>query len=444
MKILFVHQNFPAQYKHLGPHFARDPKHRVAAISKSKLASHAAIRRAQYKVPGEADGPHGYLGRFEDGVRHGHAVARAAQSLKAGGFRPDVICVHPGWGEAIYLPDVFPGVPQLHYCEFYFHAFGGAIHFDPKEKPRVDTMARTRMRNTVNLLSLECMDWGISPMHWQHSQYPAEFRHRISVLHDGVDTRTCRANPAARIRLRDGTVLTRDHEVLTYVSRNLEPVRGFPSLVRAAAEICGRRPECHVVVVGGDGVSYSGTLPKGQTYRQNMLEEVPLDLTRVHFLGRVPYPFFLRLLQVSRAHLYLTMPFVLSWSMLEAMSAECLVIGSRTAPVMEAIEDGVNGLLVDFFDIPGIADRVCEALAARDSMPAMRRRARETVQERWDLANCLPAQAALIEDVAAGRRAKPSPWPVAVPPELPPLPESPARSGAVRADRTINPVLPAP
>jgi glycosyltransferase involved in cell wall biosynthesis len=348
--------------------------------------------------------------------------------------------VHPGCGEALYLPDVFPGVPQIHYCEFYFHAFGGAIHFDPTEKPRIDTMARTRMRNTVNLLSLESMDWGIAPMGWQHSQYPPEFKDRISIIHDGVDTDLCRPNPAVRLKLREGMVVDRSQEIVTYIARNLEPVRGWPSFARAAAEICRRRPNCQILVVGGDGVSYSGTLPKGETYRQKLLDEVPLDPTRVHFLGRVPYPVFLRLLQVSRAHIYLTMPFVLSWSMLEAMSSECLLIGSRTAPIMEVIEDGVNGLLVDFFDVPGIVERVCEALEAGDSMQALRTRARETVLDRYALSKCLPAQAGLIEDVAAGRRGKLSPWPVVLPPELPPLPEEPPVPGPPRAaDRPANP-----
>jgi len=344
------------------------------------------------------------LVKFEEAVLHGRAVASVAMQLRKKGFAPDIICAHSGWGESLYLKDVYPDVPLLHYCEFYFHAFGGPAHFDPSQPVTLDSLFRIRTRNIVNLLSLESCDWGVCPTRWQHAQHPAEFRDKISVIHDGINTRLCAPASDARVELPSGMTLTRKDDVVTYVARNLETVRGFPTFMRAAAELCRRRANCHVLVVGGDEVSYGPSLPEGQTYRENMLAEVTIDPDRVHFLGKVPYATYIRILQISSAHVYLTVPFVLSWSMLEAMSAGCLVIGSDTPPVTEVIEEGRNGLLVDFFDPVAVVDRVEEVLDHPDRMADMRRRARETVVERYSLTKCLPAQLKLIEDQITGRR----------------------------------------
>jgi glycosyltransferase involved in cell wall biosynthesis len=224
------------------------------------------------------------------------------------------------------------------------------------------------------------------------------------VIHDGIDTQTCIPVEDKRIFLDNGLRLSRADEVVTYVSRNLEPYRGFPSFMRAAAIVSRRRPHCHFLIIGGDSVSYGRRLPKGETYRQSMLAEVDVDPTRFHFLGRVPYRRFLDCLQVSSVHVYLTFPFVLSWSMLEAMSAGCLVLGSDTPPVAEVIEDGRNGLLTDFFSPEAIAGRVDEVLDHPDRMANVRMRARETVLERYALERCLPRHLAVIEKLMNGDR----------------------------------------
>ena len=211
-------------------------------------------------------------------------------------------------------------------------------------------MCRIRSRNAHHLLSLDAADYGISPTQWQWQQFPSEYRNKISVIHDGVDTSKITPNPGAKLTLPNGQALCAGDEIVTYVARNLEPYRGFPTFMRAAALIQQRRPHCHIVVVGGDEVSYGSAPAEGVTYRQQMQQEVDLDLSRIHFLGKVPYSTFLQVLQVSAAHIYLTVPFVLSWSMLEAMAAECLIIGSKTAPVTEVIKHGDNGLLADFLN----------------------------------------------------------------------------------------------
>ena len=294
-------------------------------------------------------------------------------------------------------------MPLLNYFEFFYRSEGSDVGFGEGRSVSPDERARVRTKNGINLLSLDACDWGLTATRWQWQQYPVEYRGRISIIHEGVDTVRVAPRPDAHVELPDGRTLTRDDEVVTYVARNLEPYRGFPTFMRAVETICHRRPRTHIVIVGGDEISYGSPLPNGEIYRERLLSEVSVDLHRVHFLGRIPYPQFLRLLQVSSVHVYLTYPFVLSWSMLEAMASGCLVIGSATPPVQEVLEDGRNGLLVDFFSPDEIADRVDEVLGHRDHMAELRRRARETILEGYDLAHCLPRQLALIEDLAAGR-----------------------------------------
>jgi len=406
MRILFVHQNMPGQYKHLARRLAEDKANQVVFITKRDQVQIPGVRKVLYKPTREprAD-THHYLRLLENHVLHGQGAVRAALELARTGFVPDVICAHSGWGEAMFLKDVFPGSPMLTYCEFFYRSSGADIGFEPGQSPDIDKMCRTRCNNAHMLIGMEAMDWGISPTRWQWSLHPEPYRERISVIHDGVDTALCRPDAAARLELPDGRVLTRADEVITYVARGLEPYRGFPTFMRAVQEVCGRRPNAHVVIVGGDEVSYGSPPPDAPSWREKMLAEVRIDPARVHFLGKVPYGQFLKVIQVSRAHVYLTIPFVLSWSMLEAMAAGCLIVGSATAPVQEVIEDGRNGLLVDFFDPGALADRLDAVLDHPDHMADLRTAARQTVIERYDLETvCLPAQVRLVQDVARRRR----------------------------------------
>jgi glycosyltransferase involved in cell wall biosynthesis len=416
MKLLFVHQNFPGQYRHLGPYFAANPRNQVVTISERHADRPLALPRMRHLFydapPGGGRATHHYLRGVEGSVRRGQAAVKLALEVRKEGFQPDVICAHPGWGEALYLKDIFPRAKLLNYYEFYYVFRGADVGFDPEYPATLDDMFKAPTRNATQLLSFVGADAGISPTEWQKSLYPPFMRDTISVIHDGVDTGMIRPDPAASFALPGGgATLTRADEVLTYVSRNLEPYRGFHVFMRALPEILRRRPKAQVLVIGGDEVSYGTRLPAGQSYRARLMEEVggALDLARVHFLGKLPYGQFLRALQISSAHVYLTYPFVLSWSMLEAMAAGCLVIGSRTTPVQEVIEDGVNGLLVDFLPPAALAERVSEALAARESFAAVRERARRTVIERYDLKTvCLPRQVALIRSLVEGSHRRPA------------------------------------
>ncbi len=420
MNILFVHQNFPGQYRNLAPILAAEG-HAVVAIGEEtnvqRLGSVPNIRIVAYPKPqGASPQTHHYLRDFEAAVRRGQAVARAAISLHQSGFRPDVIYAHPGWGEALYLKDVFPDTPLLCFCEFYYRATGSDVGFDPEYPAQFDDHLRVRTKNTTHLLSLIATDWAISPTHWQARQFPPELQAKLSVIHDGIDTQHVTANPAIQLTLsRDALTLTRRDEVITFVNRNMEPYRGFHCFMRALPAILQRRPNAHILIVGGDEVSYGKRLPEGQSYRQLLLHEVGarLDMRRVHFLGRIPYNQFLAVLQISSAHVYLTYPFVLSWSMLEAMAAECLVIGSRTPPVEEVIRDGENGLLVDFFAADELVETLDRVLTTPQAFQAVRQQARQTILEQYDLRTvCLPRQRQLIELLASGQVPTTNPWPV--------------------------------
>jgi glycosyltransferase involved in cell wall biosynthesis len=292
-------------------------------------------------------------------------------------------------------------VPLIGYFEFFYRRFGADVGFDPSEKLIFDTGPRLRTKNLGNLLGLDAADLGQCPTQWQKSLYPEVYQPKLHVVHEGIDTHAVAPNPAAKLKLpHTGIELSPEDEVVTYVARNLEPYRGFETFMRSLPAILAKRPKAQVVIVGGDETSYGPGRPDRKTYRQAMLEEVgsSLDLRRVHFVGKVPYSTFLSILQVSSAHVYLTYPFVLSWSMLEAMSAGCLVIGSRTAPVEEVIRDGENGVLVDFFSPEAIAERVADALENRQAYARMRGNARRTIIERYDLGSiCLPQQLGLLE-----------------------------------------------
>jgi glycosyltransferase involved in cell wall biosynthesis len=363
------------------------------------------VQRVSYRLPRTArPSTHHYVRLFENSVIHGQAVVRACNRLTKDGFRPDLIIAHPGWGEALFIKDIYPTTPLLNFCEFYYSGRGADIGFDPDEKATIDDIARARARNAHLLLSLETCDAGISPTEWQKSRHPAAFRDKIRVIFDGIDTSVVRPDPATTFKLPGGRVLSREDEIVTYVARNLEPYRGFPSFMRALPALLAARPTAQVVIVGGDDVSYGRAGPNGKSWRETMLKEVPLDPSRVHFLGKLPYARYLQLLQVSSLHIYLTRPFVLSWSFMEAMAAKCLILGSSTAPVEEFIEDGVNGFLTDFHSASEIAGKAAALLEARASLEIVRRRARATVEERCSLRVCLPRQLELVETLAGMHR----------------------------------------
>ncbi len=402
MKILFVHQNFPGQFLHLAPEMARRG-HDCLALTDVVNQRASAIPVARYKHEAlKVDPAQTRLGRnYTTMSDRGVTVARAALQLRDKGYVPDVIFGHSGWGETLFLKEVWPEAKLLVYAEFYYKGRGADVGFDTEFNPPNFDQVMIAQGRTAHLgQALTHADAGLSPTDWQASTYPAPLRRMIEVIFDGVDTAVMVPNAAASVTLPSGQVLKAGDEVLTFVNRNLEPYRGYHIFMRALPAVLAARPDAQVVIVGGDEVSY-GNPPKGQKgWKETILSEVrdKLDLGRVHFIGKVPYPTFTALMQVSRAHAYLTYPFVLSWSMLEAMAAGAMIVGSRTAPVQEVLQDGVNGRLVDFFDVPGWQAALIDALGNPEAYLHLRRAARETILARYDLkGHCLPRMVQFVE-----------------------------------------------
>ena len=399
MKLLFIHQNMPGQFKHLVPLLA-DAGHEIVFLTKQKTVKIPGVRKLVY-TPHRQVRPstHHYMRQFENGLLHGQGVARLCQQLVQERFRPDLIIAHPGWGETLFVKETFPNTPLLSYCEFYYSATGADFGFDPSVEVTFDDQCRIRARNAHLLLSLDLCDRGWSPTQWQKSRHPAAYLDRIDVMFDGVDTYKARPNPKAIFTLPDGRILTPQDEVITYVARNLEPYRGFPTFMRALPDLLKARSNAQVLIAGATGVSYGSAPKEGGTWKDVLLKETGVVSDRVHFLGHLPYDRFIALLQVSSAHIYLTYPFVLSWSFMEAMAAGCLMIGSDTAPVREVLKHGENGWLTDFFDPHQLVETVVRALEDRDAT-RLRNAARSTIVGRYDLQTCLPLQLKLIEQMS--------------------------------------------
>jgi glycosyltransferase involved in cell wall biosynthesis len=401
MNFLFVHNNFPAQFRHVATALARDGRNRVVAIGSMTAREMPGIELHRYDFRQEASpATHSFARRFDIECRRAEQVLYLAAAVLQSGFVPDVIVVHSGWGEALPLRAVFPAARVINYCEYYYRPDGQDVNFDP-EFPRLslDGTAGLAAKNAMGLLALADCDLGLSPTEWQRATHPIEFQGKIKVLHEGVDTDAARPNPGGAVELPSGLHLQQGDEVITFVARNLEPLRGFHAFMRALPRVLALRPRAQVLVIGGDGVSYGAAPPPGTTWKEHYLDEVRagLDLSRIHFLGLLDHRQFLSALQVSAVHVYLTYPFVLSWSLIEAMSCGCVVVGSDVGPVREAIEDGRNGILVPFFEPVRIASAIIDVLENPARYQSMRAAARATVLERYDLhRHCLPAALSLL------------------------------------------------
>ena len=409
MNILFIHQNFPGQFKFLAPALVKQG-HSVRAMTmqKTEAMQWQGVQLVNYTSKrGSTPNVHPWVSDFETKTIRAEACFKAALQMKQQGYLPDVIVAHHGWGESLFLKEVWPEAKLGIYCEFYYHQHGADVGFDP-EFPATDEgeVCRLRLKNLNNLLHFEIADAGISPTHWQASTFPEPFKNKISVVHDGIDTQAVAPNSAVSLTLKMATgqdlVLTRKDEVITFVNRNLEPYRGYHTFMRALPQLLKERPNARVLLVGADDVSY-GARPDAAKYgaakwRDIFANEVrgqisDADWQRVHFLGQVPYHFFIPLLQLSTVHVYLTYPFVLSWSLLEAMSAGCAIVASDTEPLREAIVHNETGMLVNFFDPTALAQSVCELLNNPEERTRLGANARAFAQANYDLQTvCLPKQ----------------------------------------------------
>ena len=408
MRILFVHQGFPGQYRHILRALATQGGHQLVGMGVGEPNEQLpqGVHYVRYGLSrGNTPGVHPWIVESESKVLRGEACGAAAAELRSQGFVPDLICAHPGWGESLFLKDVWPDSPLLSYQEFFYHSRGVDYDFDPELQgvPDWRDCAYLRMKNANIMLNLEASDWNVTPTQFQRSSFPAGWLDRISCIHDGIDTSIAAPDPSVPpLTLPDGVRICRGEPIVTFVNRCIEPYRGCHIFLRALPRLQSLFPDARVIIVGRqEGVSYGKSAPGG-SWKQIFLDELEgqLDFSRIHFTGPLPYASFLQLLRLSAAHVYLTYPFVLSWSFLEAMSSQAPVIGSKTAPVEEVIEHGKNGILVDFFSPDCLADAIDGLLRDREMAESLGVEARQSVLQKYSLEKCVPQQLSLMQLVA--------------------------------------------
>lgn len=395
-RILFIHKMFPGQFQHLAAHLALMPGVEVTALADCHVAPVAGVRPLVYLPPdGPKNPPHSYLHHLSDAVRRGQHVLARCVGLNNEGYIPDLIIGHNGWGESLFLKDLWPNVPLVGYFEFFYHAHGADVGFDPMWPVTLDSAARLRCQNAVGLMGLDAVDAGVSPTRWQKELLPLAYQSKVHLLHDGIDTDAAAPGSPQPLRLPDGGIIHPSAKLVTYVARELEPYRGFHVFMRALPSLFVRHPDAMVVIAGGGQPGYGPKPAQGGTWRDFMLAELHgrLPSDRVHFLGKVPYGEFINLMRLSHAHVYLTFPFVLSWSMLESMACGVPLIASDTPPVTEVVRHGIDGMLVPFHDSEALATQMAQTLSMPpDAKNAMRMAARTHVVDRFDAARrAIPA-----------------------------------------------------
>lgn len=416
MHVLYVHQNFPAQFGHIASHLVSRHGYRCSFVSAAPAGDAGGVRRIQYKVLGGATKHNHFCSRtFENSVWHSDAVYQALKGEPA----PDLIVGHSGFGSTLLLRDLYPRTPVINLFEYYYRPHTPENDMDFRtdlgwDMP-IEKYHRARCRNAMILLDLQNCQAGYAPTAYQRSTFPDEYTPKLRTIFDGIDRNVyhgfngeLRASSDHRPpRTLAGVNLPAGAKVVTYVSRGFESMRGFDVFLKAADRVCREMPDAHVIVVGSDRIAYGGdesyldgkTSFKDWTIARGNIDGQPFDLSRIHFVGTMPTTDLARLLAASDAHVYLTVPFVLSWSMMNAMSCGAVVIASSTAPVREMITHGQNGLLCDFFDPRAFAETILQVLADPAAHRPLGDAAERLIEEKYSLAVVLPQMLKIYEDV---------------------------------------------
>ena len=407
-KILFVHQNFPAQYKHLSKALV-DKDYDVHTLSITKCNIKGMNNHHYELTRGSSENIHTWAAEFETKMIRAEAAEKKAQELKKNGFIPNVIIGHPGWGETFFLKEVWPDAKLISYVEFYYKTKDSDIDFDRDfsekilkrdfEKYLHFNSLKLTARNAPFLATYSTSDYLIAPTHFQKNLIPDSLRDNVEVIHDGIDTNILKPNSEVTITYNEKK-FTKSDSIITYVSRSLDPYRGFHILMKSLPKILKDNPNSYVFIVGDQkNHGYGAPSPDGRSFKDMFFSDISdeIDTDRVIFFGRVPYEEFIKVIQISSVHIYLTFPFILSWSILEAMSCESIIIGSNTDPVTEVIKDNENGFLIDFFDVKALSDNVNKVLKNKDKYKRIGVNARKTIVDNFDLhKKCLPAQLDLV------------------------------------------------
>lgn len=404
MHVLFVHRNFPAQFGHVAAHLVRERGWRCTFASETGPGTVEGIEKVRYRVAGGATERTHYFSRtFENAIWRAAGVYEALKP-RAADLRPDLVVGHSGFGSTLFLPELWPETPVVDYFEYYYRAHDSDMDFRPDWPPSGEDVLRARARNAMILLDLEYCAAGYTPTRFQHGLLPETYRGKVRVIHDGVDTSFWRRREVPEA-LRERLGIGPETRVVTYAARGLESMRGFDVFMRAAKRIHEEYPDVVFLVAGSEEVHYGGDLKRirERSFLRHVLAQDRYDPDRFRFLGTVPPEVLARVFSLSDLHVYLTVPFVLSWSLLDAMACGCVVLASDTEPVREVIADGENGILRGFFDVEGLARAAVEVLKDPGAYGGLGEAARRTVHERYGLAVVLPPLAAFFEDVAAAR-----------------------------------------
>ena len=403
MHVLFVHKNFPAQFGHIAGHLVKQKGYRCTFVSETPAGMLEGIHKIQYQPDGGARPETHYFARtFDNAIAHAAGVYKALRPHVTR-VRPDLIVGHSGFGSTLFLPELFPSAPILNYFEYFYHPHNSDMDFRPEWPVLEEDVLRSRARNAMILLDLEYCRAGYSPTAFQASLFPAAYRDKLRVMHDGIDTHFWQRRPPAERAFGPHT-FSPETRLVTYVSRGFESMRGFDIFMRAAKQIYTADPRVVFLIVGSDKVSYGGDLKfiREKSFKEFVLKQDDYDLDHLLFLGQVKPSDLVTLLSLGDLHLYLTVPFVLSWSLLDALACGCTVLSSDTAPVREFIRPGETGLLENFFDVSGFVRTALKVLAEPEAYRHLGQAGARLIREQYSLATLIPRMAAFYEEVAGG------------------------------------------